>query len=92
MAHLLGAEAPAGVTAIAEARARIVERLAKLLASGRDLRPRSARELPAETERHLVAGAFAILSERVGEAERLPLLAPELTSMLATPYVTPHQA
>jgi hypothetical protein len=87
MAHLLGAEAPAGVTAIAEARARIVERLAKLLASGRELRPKSAGELPSETERHLVAGAFAILSERVGEAERLPLLAPDLTAMLSASYL-----
>lgn len=89
MARLLGAEAPSSVPAISEARGEVVKRLAELLASGRELRPKGAAELPAGTERHLVSGALAILAERVGagEAERLPELAPELTEMLSAPYL-----
>ena len=88
-AHLLGAESPAGEAGIAAARELAVERLAALLAQGRGLRPADAPELPAGTERHLVCGALAIYSDRVaaGEVERLPELAPELTEMLAAPYV-----
>jgi AcrR family transcriptional regulator len=90
IAHLLGAEAPAGERAIAGARRESIERLAELLATGRTLRPEHAGELPPGTERHLVSGAVAIYSERVaaGEVERLPELAPELTKMLAAPYVS----
>ena len=89
MAHLLGAEAPAGESAIAGARERDIDRFAGLLASGRELRPKGAGKLPAGTERHLVSGAVAVYSERVaaGEVERLPELAPALTEMLSAPYV-----
>jgi AcrR family transcriptional regulator len=88
-AHLLGTEPPAGERGIARARQASIERLAGLLASGRALRPEDAVELPTGTERHLVAGAVAIYSERVaaGDVDRLPELAPELTEMLAAPYV-----
>lgn len=88
-AHLLGAEPAAGDPGIADARMAAIGRLAELLGSGRDLRPEDAPELPPATERHLVAGAAAILSEWVaaGDADRLPELAPELTEMLAAPYV-----
>jgi AcrR family transcriptional regulator len=88
-AHLLGAEPPAGESAIADARSASIERLAGLLASGRELRPVEAPALPAGTERHLVSGAVAIYAEQVaaGEVERLPELAPVLTEMLAAPYV-----
>jgi AcrR family transcriptional regulator len=89
MAHLLGDEAAAGEPAIARSRQAGIERLAELLAAGRALRPANAAKLPAGTERHLVAGAFAIFSERVaaGDADRLPELAPELIEMLSAPYV-----
>ena len=89
LANLLGAEAPAGEPAVAAARERSVERLAGLLASGRGLRPADAAELPAGTERHLVLAAFALLAERVsaGQVGLLPELAPELTDMLAAPYL-----
>ena len=58
MARLLGAEAPSSVPAISEARGEVVKRLAELLANGRELRPKGAAELPAGTERHLVAGRW----------------------------------
>jgi AcrR family transcriptional regulator len=90
MAHLLGDEAPAGEPAIARSRQAAIGRFAELLASGRSLRREDAAELPAGTERHLVAGALAVYSERVaaGDADRLPELAPELTEMLSAPYVS----
>jgi AcrR family transcriptional regulator len=86
-AHLLGAEAAAGEAAIAKSRRAWIERLAGLLASGRELG--AGGGLPDGAERHLVAGAIAIYSERVaaGDVERLPELAPALTEMLAAPYV-----
>jgi AcrR family transcriptional regulator len=89
-AHLLGSEPPAGERAIARERQAWIERLAALLAGGRELRPGDAAELPAGTERHLVAGAVGIYSEWVaaGNVDRLPELAPELTEMLAAPYVS----
>ena len=78
LANLLGAEAPAGEPAIAAARERMVDRLATHLAAGREQRPADAPELPAGTERHLVAAALALFAERVlaAEAETLPALAP----------------
>jgi AcrR family transcriptional regulator len=87
-AHLLGAEAAAGNAAVARARRASIERLAGLLAGGREERGGALR-LPEATERHLVAGAVAICSEQVaaGDVERLPELAPALTEMLAAPYV-----
>lgn len=89
-AKLLGSEAPAGEGAIARARGDFVERLAGLLASGRELRESKRAKLPDGTECHLVSGAVALLSDRVGaeEVERLPELGPELTKMLSAPYVT----
>lgn len=88
IAHLLGAEAPAGEPAIARARDAAVDELAELLAGGRALRPADAAPLPRSAERHLVSGAAALFAERVaaGEVERLPELAPELTEMLGAPY------
>ena len=88
-AHLLGAEAAAGEPAVAGARRASIDRLAGLLAGGRALRGADAPELPEGTERHLVAGAYAICSERIaaGDVERLPELAPALTEMLSAPYV-----
>lgn len=88
-AHLLGAEAPAGEPAIARSRRAAVERLAGLLAGGRNLRPGDAAELPAGTESLLVTGAMATCAERIaaGEVERLPELGPQLTEMLSAPYV-----
>jgi AcrR family transcriptional regulator len=90
MARLLGAEAHAGVAAIAGAREQVVDRLAKLLSGGRELRPKGSSDLPRGTERHLVSGALAIIGARVraGETERLPEMAPDLTAMLLAPYVT----
>jgi AcrR family transcriptional regulator len=89
-AHLLGTEPAAGEPGIADARTTTIGRLAELLASGRGLRAEDAPELPPAAERHLVAGAAAILSEWVaaGDADRLPELSPELTEMLAAPYVS----
>jgi AcrR family transcriptional regulator len=89
LAFLLGDEAPAGEAAIAAVRRKAIERLAKLLAGGRSLRPAEAAELPSATERHLVSGAVAIYAERVaaGDVERLPELGPQLTEMLTAPYV-----
>ncbi len=88
IAHLLGGEMPAGVSEVAQARAALIERLAGLLASGRELRPEGAAELPAGAETHLVAGALALVGDRVaaGEVAGLPSLAPELTEMLGAPY------
>ena len=75
--------------AIADARRQAIDRLAELLASGREPAPGGCAELPAATERHLVSGAVAIYSEWVaaGDVDRLPELAPQLTEMLAAPYV-----
>lgn len=89
LANLLGAEAPAGEPAIAAARERLVDRLAAQLATGRELRPGSAAGLPPGTERHLVFAAFALLADRCAAdgLERLPQLAPQLTDILAAPYV-----
>jgi AcrR family transcriptional regulator len=89
-AHLLGTEPTAGERAIARDRQAWIERLAAMLAGGRGLRPDDAAELPAGAERHLVAGAVGIFSEWVaaGDVDRLPELAPELTEMLAAPYVS----
>ncbi len=90
MANLLGDEAPAGVPAIARAREAAIGRFADLLAGGRSLRPEDAGGLPEGTERHLLAGALAVYSERVaaGDFERLPELATELTEILSQPYVS----
>ena len=89
LAILLGDEAPAGEVAIAAVRRSAIDRLAELLSSGRSLRSAEAGELPVATERHLVSGAIAIYTERVaaGDVERLPELGPQLTEMLAAPYV-----
>ncbi len=87
LAYLLGV-APAGDPAIAAARDGLIESLAKFLRSGRALRGEAAPELPPETERCLLAGAFALLPDRVlaGEAECLPDLAAQLAAILHSPY------
>src|SRR4029077_6372768 len=89
LANLLGAEAPAGEAAIAAAREQLIDRLAALLAGGRDLRPEAVADLPPGTERHLVSAALALFSEWVaaGDAEELARLAPQLTDLLAAPYI-----
>jgi AcrR family transcriptional regulator len=89
LANLLGAEAPAGEPQIAKARERLVDRLAQHLAVGRRERPPEAAVLPPGTERHLVAAALALLSDRAAAegAEGLPGLTGELTRMLAGPYL-----
>jgi AcrR family transcriptional regulator len=88
LAHLLGAEAPAGEPPIAAARERLVDRLAAHLAVGRGERPDGAPPLPDGMERHLVAAAVALVGDRVGSegGEALPGLARERTGMLAAPY------
>jgi AcrR family transcriptional regulator len=91
MAHLLCPGAPSGVPAIAAAREEAYGRFAGLLAGGRERRPGAEGELPPGTERHLVGGAFAVVTRRVaaGDVERLPELAPALTEMLSAPYLRP---
>lgn len=77
LAHLLGAETPAGVPAIADARAHLIARLAKLLAA-------AAERPPSSRGRHLVSATFALVSNRLaaGDPARLPALAPDLTELL----------
>jgi AcrR family transcriptional regulator len=89
LAHLFGTEVAVGVAAIAAARERLIDHLAWLLHRDRQLHRGAAPELPADTERRLVAATFALLSDRVaaGEAAHLPELTPELTTILAAPFV-----
>lgn len=91
LAHLLGAEAAAGIAAVAAARESLHGRLAGLLCGGRQLQLESANDLPAGLERHLLGGLAGLLGAHVvaGEASRLPQLATELTQILATPYRKP---
>jgi AcrR family transcriptional regulator len=91
-AHLLGSEAPAGEAAIAAARARFVDRLAPLLVSGRGDAGMIGSGLPAGArERGLIAGALALISDRVeeGQGERLPELGPELSRLLCSVHLEP---
>jgi AcrR family transcriptional regulator len=85
VAHLLGAEAPAGEPAIAVARERTVGRLAAMLVEGRRRRSEGTGELPAGVERHLVGAAFALVADRLatGEVESLPRLTRPLTDLLS---------
>jgi AcrR family transcriptional regulator len=87
LAHLLGAEAPAGEPTIAAARERTVERLAGMLADGRRTRDEGEAAAPPATERHLVAAAFALLADRLaaGRLEDLPGLTAQLTQLLSGP-------
>lgn len=89
LANLLGNQAPAGEAAIAAAREQLIDRLSTFLSGGRELRPEPAPDLPPGTERHLVSAALALFSEQVaaGNIEDLPKVAPQLTEMLAAPYV-----
>ncbi len=89
LAHLLASAAPAGDAAIAAARDRLVEHLADLLGSARELRGDTAPELPLDIERRLIAASVALLSDHVrsGEVERLPELAPELAAIFTAPYL-----
>ncbi|HXV04614.1 MAG TPA: hypothetical protein VFP23_01765 [Solirubrobacterales bacterium] len=83
LANLLGATAPAGVPAIAAARERLLDRLARRLHSAPAERPGDAP--PSDSERRLIAAALGLIGDRAaaGEAARLPELAPELTELLA---------
>jgi AcrR family transcriptional regulator len=89
LANLLGPEAPAGEPEIAAARERLIERLARLLSDGRGQRRQGAAEPPPGIERHLVSAALALLADRLatGGVEELPRLTPQLTEMLAAPFV-----
>ncbi len=89
IAHMLGGEPAAGEEEIAAARGELLERLAGLLAEGRTLRPKDAPELTPNAELHMVSGALVVISDRVaaGGCEQLPRLAPQLTEMLAAPYL-----
>jgi AcrR family transcriptional regulator len=88
LAHLLGPDLASGVAAVAAARERLLERVAGLLCCGRRLRRQSAAELAPDIELRLIAGAVALLGERVlsREYDALPGLAPELATILAAPY------
>ena len=83
LAWLLSAEARAGEAAIEAATEDLIERLAELLRGIRDERDR----LMPGAERHLIAGAFAFLSDRLAASRvaSLPELAPELAELLALP-------
>jgi AcrR family transcriptional regulator len=89
LARLLAADAPAGIAPVAASRQHLIERLAGLLCSGRELRIETADELAPGTERRLIAAALSLLGDRVvaGELDLLPSLAPELTEILAGPYL-----
>jgi AcrR family transcriptional regulator len=85
---LLGAQLPAALPAVAAAQAQLLDRLAELLRSGRELRPPAAPELPAGAERRLVEGALALAAQRAAaDPERLPELAPQLAQLLSAPYL-----
>lgn len=88
IAHMLGGEPAAGEAAIAVARGRLLERLAGLLAEGREMRPKGAPKLPPNTELHMVSGALVVISDRIaaGEGAQLPQLAPQLAETLEAPY------
>jgi hypothetical protein len=90
IAATLGAGAPAAETAIATAYQRLVERLAGMLAEGRDLRPKGTVALPEGTELMLASGALTLVSDRVeaGECDRLPELGPGLAELLETSVST----
>lgn len=66
--------------------AAAVSRLADLL---RDSRGASAASLPDGTEEGLLGAVCFLVARRlrVGEVERLPELAPELTELLLGPYL-----
>jgi AcrR family transcriptional regulator len=88
LANLLGAEAPAGEPAIAAAREQTIDRLATLLASGRELRSEDAPDLPSGTEPPRLRRLRPRIRPRLrGGLEDLPRLAPELSEMLAAPYI-----
>ncbi len=89
LAHLLLAEAPAGVPAIAASREDLVAELLERLCDGRDLRGEMAGGLPLSTERLLLGGVFAFVGDAVaaGAGERLADAGPQLVQLLLTPYV-----
>jgi hypothetical protein len=94
LARLLTADAPAGIAPVAASRQHLIERLACLLCSGRKLGIEAADEVAPGTERRLIAAALSLLSDRVvaGELKLLPALGPELTEILAAPYLAPPLA
>jgi AcrR family transcriptional regulator len=79
--RLLGPEAPASVPAIADARQRLLRRLAEKLSTAR---PRTRAPIPPpDTELLLLDGALATVGAT--PLRELPGLAPELTHILAKP-------
>jgi hypothetical protein len=90
LACLLDAQAAAGVPGIAEARERLFDRLAGMLRSARN--PASGVDRVSGTERRLVGGAFALVSEsmRSGNLERLRDRVPELSQLMADFYGGPR--
>jgi AcrR family transcriptional regulator len=90
-AHLLGAEASASMAPIAAARERLVERLAGLLCSGRQLCVGVADGLPPGIELYLVSGAIAFACDRLaaGDLDQLREAIPQLVEILALPYHEP---
>jgi AcrR family transcriptional regulator len=91
LACLLAPEAAAGIAAVATIRQRLIERLAGLLCSGRQLRIETADALPDRLELHLVSGAFAFVSERfsVEHPDRIAEVASPLTEILASSFRDP---
>jgi AcrR family transcriptional regulator len=85
LACLFGSELAAGIPEVASARASLTERLSQLLvASDGDSKDGSVAR-PFGMERHLVAGALSLVSDRIseGEVEALPSLSAELAEVLA---------
>jgi len=78
---------------IATRRRELTLRLASLLRLGRASVP-SAADLPEATEATLIDNVSTILFAYVlhGESARLPVLAPELTELLLTPYLGVSEA
>lgn len=66
-------------------------RLAELLRGGRD---QAAESLPAVVEEGLIGGFVFLVGRplRAGAPEMLPALAPELTTLLLTPYIGREEA
>lgn len=93
LAHLLGADGPAGVPAIAAVRDRLLDRLADLLCAARAPLGGTRGALSPGAERYLIGGAFSLLADLIaaGEAQRLPQLAAELAELLLAGQQGPHQ-
>jgi len=88
VARFLAAEAQAGSCALRAAQAASIDALAAKLGEGRRLYPAAAGLNPL-TERVMVAGAVALLGDRLlaGEFERLAALERELGERALAPYL-----